>query len=367
MSQSAIDLPSKEFESRVKKLCRFQKKAKLDAVIVVSEVNVYYLTGIISDNAVLVVEKGKDPEFYTDFRYLVMAKRKAPNLKVKELWGPIGDFDHWDSVGKKWKRIGYEGTISAKLFLAFQHAMPDAEWVDISGDLMEMRSIKSSAEQKMIRYAAAQNDAMCQELVRQLHAGQTEWEMRNIARRLCDELGQGEAFDTIACIGKNAAECHHEPDNTVLRRNQNILFDIGVRANHYCSDMTRCVTFGKSTPFYQEIFKIVDQANRAAIAAVRPGVPCSAIDEVARGVIRDAGYEKAFAHSLGHSVGLEIHEMPGFSPKIDTITKPGMIITVEPGIYLPKRLGVRLEDLVLVTKTGCEVLSHTPHELVVNP
>ena len=353
MSQPAMDLPSKEFTARMKKFIRFQKKAKLDAVIVLSEVNLYYLTGIISDNAVLLVENGKEPAFYTDFRYLVMAKRKAPDLKIDALWGRIGDPDHWSSVGKKWKRVGYEGSISASTFLIFRQALPDVEWVDVSGDLMEMRSIKSPAEQKMIRYAAAQNDKMCQELIRQIEVGMTEWEMRNIARRLCDELGQGEAFDTIACVGKNAAECHHEPDETVLKNNQPLLLDLGVRANHYCSDMTRCVTFGKSTSFYREIFDIVDRANRAAIAAIRPGLPCDSIDEVARSVIRNAGYGKAFAHSLGHSVGLEIHEMPCYSPGCKTVIQPGMIITVEPGIYLPKRLGVRLEDLVLVTKNGC--------------
>lgn len=364
MSQPAIDLPFTEFESRLKKFCRFQKKAKLDAVVVMSEVNLYYFTGIISDNAVLLLENKKEPIFYTDFRYLVMAKRKAPGLKSKDIRRGSQARDFWSKAGKNWKRAGYEGTIPASTFIALKEALPQVEWVDVSADIMVLRSIKSKAEQKLMRHSIAQNDKMYRELIRQVRVGQTEWEIRNIARRLCDELGQGEAFATIACVGKNAAECHHVPDDTVLKKNQTLLMDLGVRVNHYCSDMTRCAIFGKASKLYQEIFQIVHRANREAIAAIRPGLPCSAIDDVARSIISRAGYGKAFGHSLGHSVGLEIHEMPGFSPAIDTILEPGMLITVEPGIYLPKKLGIRLEDMILVTRTGCELLSQTPHEIV---
>ena len=128
--------------------------------------------------------------------------------------------------------------------------------------------------------------------------------------------------------------------------------------------MTRTVFFGEPTARFREIHDIVLNANQAAHAAVKPGVRCCDIDAIARGVIKDAGYGDYFGHALGHSVGLEVHEQPAFSATCETVLEPGMIITNEPGIYIPGDVGVRIEDLLLVTETGCEVLTHTPHEIV---
>ena len=357
----AGDLPFKEFAGRLKKFQGIQKKLKLDAVFILSEVNVYYFTGLTCDNAVLLCIDGKEPVFYTDFRYIVMARRKAPGLKSELLWAPSEEAETLASKGKKWGRIGYEGTISAARFLKLREAFPDAEWVDVSGDVMKMRSIKSPAEQRVIRRAIAANDMMYQNFLRQVQSGQTEWQMRSFIRREADRLGQGEAFSTIVCVGKNAAECHHEPDETALRQGQPILCDLGVLVDHYCSDMTRCAFIGTPTKLYRELHEVVHRANREAIKAVKPGVPCCDIDAIARDVIGKAGYGKNFGHGLGHSFGLEIHEMPAFSPRVSTPLAPGMVITVEPGIYLPGHIGIRLEDDILVTRTGCELLSKTEH------
>ena len=362
-SSPAADLPFAEFAKRLKKLQAYQKREKLDALFVLTEVNLYYFTGLTCDNGVLLAVRGKEPEFYTDFRYIVMAKRKAPGLKSELIWSARDEKQVLADKGKTWRRIGYEGKISASRFLSLKAAFPDAEWIDVSGGIMEMRSIKSSAEQRVMRRAIARNDDLFGMLLGQLEFGQTEWSMRAFVRRACDILGQGEAFDTIACVGANAAECHHEPDETVLTKGKPLLVDLGVRVDHYCSDMTRCVCFGRPTKLYTELHRIVHEANRAAIKAIKPGVPCCEIDAVARDYIAKAGYGKAFGHSLGHSVGLEIHEMPGFASTCKTPLKPGMLITVEPGIYLPNRAGVRLEDMILVTRTGCEILSQTPHDL----
>jgi Xaa-Pro aminopeptidase len=141
------------------------------------------------------------------------------------------------------------------------------------------------------------------------------------------------------------------------------LLDLGLKLDHYCSDMTRCVFFGTPTPLYRDLHTIVLEANQRAIRAIAPGALCCDIDAIARQHITKTGYGAYFGHGLGHAVGLEIHETPSFSSACKTALKPGMVLTVEPGIYLPGKAGLRIEDVVLVTRSGCEVLSQTPRWL----
>lgn len=149
----------------------------------------------------------------------------------------------------------------------------------------------------------------------------------------------------------------------MLGKGQLLLLDLGVKRDHYCSDLTRTVCLGTPAPLLREVHRIVLEANRKAIRAIRPGRRCDEIDEVARVHIAKAGYGEYFGHGLGHSLGLEIHESPSFAVSCKTVLKPGMLLTVEPGIYLPRRLGVRIEDVILVTQAGCEVLSQSPRGL----
>ena len=216
-----------------------------------------------------------------------------------------------------------------------------------------------------IAAAAALNDRIWREARREMKPGMTEKDIQRIIRAWMNALGDGEAFETIVCVGKNAAECHHVPDGTVWRKGEALLVDMGVKLDGYCSDMTRCVpgTAGrrKGIPSrYDEIYSLVLGANRAAVAAVKPGITGKKLDAVARCIIRKAGFGKCFGHALGHGVGLEIHEMPVASKRSKTMLKPGMVVTIEPGVYIEGELGVRIEDLVLVTKDGCEVLSSSP-------
>ena len=362
----ARDLPSKEFAGRTRLLRARASLDRLDAVLIFTEVNRYYFTGLQTSNGLLLVQRRQTPAFYTDFRYLVMARRCLSFMPSHELWRAADEPNVLAAMGQTWRRVGYEGQLDAARFNRLKAALPKVEWVDVGAALSEMRAVKSPAEQRVVRAAVAANDQLFAEVLRRLSPGQTEWDVRNAVRAWADRLGQGEAFDTIACVGRNAAECHHHPDETVLRRGQSLLIDLGVRLDHYCSDMTRSIFFGAPTPLYREIRCIVLEANRRAIRAIRPGRRCSEIDAVARRHIEKAGYGAHFGHGLGHSLGLEIHESPSFSSACKTELKPGMVLTVEPGIYLPGRLGVRIEDVILVTRNGCEVLSQTPRELVVD-
>jgi len=320
-----------------------------------NEANVRALTGVACDNARLVIEPSADgaaprTTFYTDFRYVPAVKRTAPDLKVV-------DFSKF-ACGK-WKRIGFESCIPTRDYLDLKGAFPRAKLVDVLKDVHALRAVKTPAEIAAIAAAEALNDEIWARAQEDFKPGMTEKEMQRVIRAWMNALGDGEAFETIVCAGANAAECHHVPDDTVWRDGEPLLVDMGVKLAGVCADMTRCIMPRKPTAEYRKIYELVLQANRAGIAAARPGITGKELDKVARDVIRKAGYGTAFGHALGHGVGYEIHEAPTASRKSDWKLEPGMLVTIEPGVYLPGKLGVRIEDLVLITKDGCEVLSHS--------
>lgn len=364
----AFGRPPKSFppEEYARRLERFRKalvRRGIDGAIVTRPISRLYLTGFQSSAGTLLVSAEEGTLFVVDFRYIVMARKALPFAKC--LMGRPGKPDGAAAFAAKWRTAGYENQDSKAaaeaLFARFKGV---TSWEAVDDDLAALRAIKSPREQAALRAAIAQGDRLFAETLPQIAPGMTEWEIRNLFRAGADRLGHGESFDTIVCAGKNGAECHHRPDTTVLRRNSTLLMDFGVVLDGYHSDMTRCVAFGSPSPLYRKIYEIVLSANRKAIGAIRPGMTGAEVDAVARKVIAKAGYGDAFGHSLGHSVGMEIHEGPNFSTKEKRVIKPGMVVTVEPGIYLPGRLGVRIEDVILVTRTGCEVLTKTPKELV---
>ena len=336
---------------RTGELEKLVKRRNLDLVLVADRANIRALTGINCDNAILTLDA-----IYTDFRYIPMVHRVAPKLKCRDI----------KNLGKRrprrFNRIGYESSISHARFLEWQKKFPKAKFVDISKDLAAIRAVKTPDEIAALRAAEKLNCEIWETARGKFKAGMTERQMARIIQKLMIEKGEGEAFDTIVCVGKNAAECHHEPDDTVWNGREPVLVDMGVRLNGVCSDLTRNLVPGGSrgarvSRTYRQVYDLVLRANLGAIAAAKPGMTGKALDKVARDVIRKGGFGKCFGHSLGHGVGYEIHEAPYASKKGDMVLKPGMLVTIEPGIYLEDNLGVRIEDLVLITETGCEVLS----------
>ncbi len=217
--------------------------------------------------------------------------------------------------------------------------------------------MKTADEIERLRAAEALNCAIWKEASASFTPGMTERDMARRIRHLMIEKGEGEAFETIVCIGKNAAECHHVPDDTVWNGRDPVLVDMGVKLGGYCSDLTRNLVPKRPSSLYRKVYALVETANRAAIAAAKPGMTGGELDAVARKIITAGGFGKCFGHSLGHGVGIEIHESPVARKGDKTVLKPGMVVTVEPGIYLEDNLGVRIEDLILITETGCERLS----------
>ena len=351
------------FADRLAAFAAKLKKRVIAAAVVCGEANQKGLVGFGCDNGRLCVTADDEVVFYTDFRYIPAAKREAP-------WLTVRDIAHFDAKAVRRPRtrkfrIGYEGTIPAARYLAFRKMFRAAELVDVGEDLLLLRAEKMPTEIAKIIAAAALNDRIWREARREMKRGMTEKEIQRIIRAWMNALGDGEAFETIVCAGVNAAECHHVPDDTIWKRGEPLLVDMGVKLNGYCSDMTRCIpgTTGrqKGAPSrYDEIYSLVLGANRAAIAAAKPGITGKQLDAVARRIIAKAGFGKFFGHSLGHGVGLEIHELPVASKRSKTVLKPGMVVTIEPGIYIEGDIGVRIEDLVLITKDGCEVLSSSP-------
>jgi Xaa-Pro aminopeptidase len=350
------------------RLARKMAQDKLDAFIEMTEINRYYLTGFHSSAGILVLSRSSDPVLFTDFRYLEMARRQMKNATVRDikLKPKLRDMLRPLALKGNWKTIGYEGSISSVSFKNLAKSLPDEKALtDSEKSIRELRAIKSPREQAAMRCSARSNDALLSHVLDEITPGMSEWSIRGVIRKWTDILGQGESFPSIVCVGSNASQCHHNPAHRVLRAGQELLLDLGVTVNDYLSDMTRTVFFGKPSKTLRKIHKIVLEANRRAVNAVRAGKTCKQIDAVARGVIKRAGYGKNFGHGLGHGVGLEIHEFPSFGPKDKTVLKPGMIMTIEPGIYLPGIGGVRIEDMILVKKNGCEVLTSSPRTLII--
>lgn len=337
---------------RIEEIEKIVRRHRLDAVVIRDAANIRALTGIECDNAILYTaassRAGFETVFFTDFRYIPMAHRVAPDLKVRDL-------RKFELGGK---RIGYESSLTKAQFDALVKLAPRrTKFIDVAADLAAVRAVKTPAEIASLRAAEKLVCEIWRDASRAFRAGMTEREMARIIKVMMIERGDGEAFATIVCVGRNAAECHHEPDDTVWDGKEPVLVDIGVKLDGYCSDLTRNVLPRRMSVSYRRAYALVKKAHDAAIAAAKPGMTARALDAVARKVIRDGGFGKCFGHSLGHGVGLEIHEAPTVSKKCETVLEPGMTVTIEPGIYLEDNLGVRIEDLILITENGCEVLS----------
>ena len=346
------------FAARLAAFTGVLREKQLDAAVVFNQANVRSLTGIDCDNACLLVKADGTVVFHTDFRYVPMVHRVAPWLKVDDI-KKVGGARPFRSGRAKLQKMGYESSVTHARFMQLEKAFPGATFADIDANVKELRAVKTADELAKLRAAEALNDAIWSEAQKEFKPGMTEKDMARVIQHLMIERGDGEAFETIVCVGKNAAECHHVPDDTVWNGREPVLVDMGVKLDGYCSDMTRNMVPARPSKLYKKVYGLVLEANRRAIAAAKPGMTAGALDKVARDFLTQEGFGKAFGHSLGHGVGIEIHEAPWAARKQKMVLRPGMSVTIEPGLYLEGNLGVRIEDLVLITETGCEVISHS--------
>lgn len=263
--------------------------------------------------------------------------------------------------------LGVDKVLAARWLLPLMDAHAASEFRLGSPAVDLARSIKDASELDLMRAASATNDKAMEWLRSQLREGVTEHEIASGLLAEYRHLGaQEHSFTPIVSFGANAADPHHEPDETQLRRGDLVLFDVGCKRDSYCSDMTRTFFFGaEPSERDREVYETVRRANEAAEAIVRPGVTFAKIDLTARRIIEEAGYGKYFTHRLGHQIGLEDHEPGDVSSAHDEPVRAGQCFSIEPGIYLPGEMGVRIEDLLIVTDDGCEVMNSYPKELAV--
>ena len=265
--------------------------------------------------------------------------------------------------------IGIDKNWPSRFLLRLQEIYPDGTYVNSSTVVDLVRRIKTPEEQEKMRISSKINDEVMEKLVAIVQEKHTELELNKIVRQLYSEAGcEDVAFDPITSFGVNAADPHHDSDETVGKAGDCLVMDIGGLKDDYCSDMTRTIFLDHVSDRHKEIYNIVLEANLRGIAAAKPGNRMCDVDHAARGYIEEMGFGKYFTHRTGHSIGMEDHE-PGDANAINTdIIRPGQIFSVEPGIYIPEEnIGVRIEDLVLITEDGCEVLNHFPKELMVLP
>ena len=251
-------------------------------------------------------------------------------------------------------------------FAALQRALPEVkQWIPLAGRVDRLRRIKTPEEIGYMRRAEEIGDEAFEALLPLLKPGMTELEAAaELEYQMKKRGAEGFSFDTIMASGIHSSMPHAIPSGKKLEAGDFITMDFGCTYQGYCSDMTRTVVMGKADEKQKEMYGIVLRAQRAALELIRAGLPGSRVDREAREIIEKAGYGDCFGHGLGHSVGLYIHEEPRLSPSDDTILEPGMIETVEPGIYVPGFGGVRIEDMVAVTEDGCENLTRSPKELL---
>lgn len=260
--------------------------------------------------------------------------------------------------------LGVDKVLAARWLLPLMDAHVASEFRLGSPAVDDARSIKDAHELDLMRAASAVNDQAMAWLRAQLREGVTEHEIASGLLAEYRRLGaQEHSFSPIVSFGANAADPHHEPDGTRLCAGDVVLFDVGCKRSSYCSDMTRTFFFGgEPSERDREVYEAVRRANEAAEALVAPGVTFAEIDRAARSVIEEAGYGEYFTHRLGHQIGLEDHEPGDVSSTHDEPVRPGQCFSIEPGIYLPGEMGVRIEDLVIVTQDGCEVMNAYPKQ-----
>lgn len=352
-------------EQRVEKVLQKMEERAITQLLVTDPASIFYLTGHYEEPWerfwALYLDKNGNHKLISNRLF------SLPEVNgIDILWYADGE----SAVGKllpfldKGKCLGVDGCMQAKFLLELMKADAASDYADATEVMKQVRACKDSFEQQKMAEVSRINDAAMERFKELIHAGMTEQDMADRMLGIYKELGADDySFAPLVGFGGNAANGHHSPDKTVLKEGDCVLFDVGCKKDGFCSDMTRTFFYGRVDAEYEKVYNTVLKAQLAAEAVIRPGVPLREVDKAARDVIADAGYGEYFTHRLGHFIGYEVHEAGDVSQASDIIAKPGMIFSIEPGIYLPGKVGVRIEDLVLVTEDGVEILNHYPKEL----
>lgn len=345
--------------SRFEKLLQSLEKLQLDGFLVTHPPNLRYLFGFSGSTAAAVIFSG-DARLLVDSRYTEQAEAESHDCSVEQVQRTAGrDLGEWLTQRNIRGRIGFESTAlsfdTANALLSSADAM---DWQPLPNVVEQLRSVKETSEvsaiQESCRIAQQAFDQFAESIDRE--APESELQAAAALEYNCRSLGANRmAFETIFLSGPRTSLPHGLPGSRRPLEDEPLLVDFGVTLNGYCSDLTRMLNLDQKEVY--ETAQIVEEARVAAMELIRPGVESRQVDQAARQVISDYGYGEYFGHGTGHGIGLEIHEEPHISHASQQLLEEGMVFTVEPGIYLPGRFGIRLEDIVVVTKSGCHLLS----------
>ncbi len=346
-----------EMNDSCKRLFDKMRERGLDAMLITDMTNVRYFSGFTGSDGYALIGK-KTALVVTDSRYTEQAAIQAKGFEVKN----IADFDIKSAIDPCVK-VGFENlTVSYADYLRFSEKIGNLVPTDMM--LTDIRSVKSDYEIECISRAAEIADAAFEHIVGYMRPGMTERGVAfEIEMFMRTHGADGLSFDTIVAAGEHGSMPHAEPSDRVIADGELVVMDYGCTYRGYCSDMTRTVAVGDVSDDKLAVYSLVKQVQSDCLAMIKPGAVCSDIHRYSWDTLNGA-YPGCYGHGLGHGVGLEIHERPTLSTKCDVRLEPGHVVTVEPGLYIPGKCGVRIEDLVLVTKEGYRILSKSTKELV---
>lgn len=352
-------------ENRVQRVLKALEGMGLRQMLIVDLMSIFYLTGV----QVMPFERFYGLYLRGDGRHVFFLNRLfhvPEDVGMEKVWYSDTDpvMEIVASYMDREEVLGVDKELKAGFLLLLQQQKAAKGFVLASSAVDDTRGVKDEEEQEKMRASSHINDLAMAEFKKLIREGITEREAADRMLKIYQSLGaDGFSFEPLVAFGANAADPHHSPDDTVVAPGDCVLFDVGCIKDGYCSDMTRTFYFQKVSEEHRRIYDTVRRANEAAIARIAPGVPLCELDAAARDLIAEAGYGPHFTHRLGHFIGLSEHEQGDVSSANMKKAEAGMIFSIEPGIYLTGDTGVRIEDLVLVTTDGCEVLNHYPKEL----
>jgi len=352
--------------SRLAKLRSLLVEKQLDGVLISRPENRAYISGFTGSSGWLLVSQEK-ATLVTDFRYVEQATNQSPHFEVQKLTTTalalLAELAGAMAIGK----LGFEGDfVTVDEFGQYQAHFTGRELVAASGLVESLRLLKDETEVETMGKAAAIADAAWSEIQSLIKPGAVERDLAVELEYRMKKLGaDGNAFDIIVASGVRSSLPHGRASEKVVEQGDLVTFDFGALYKGYCSDMTRTVMVGEPSEKQREIYEIVLESQMRGVAACKPGMTGKELDEVCRAHIREKGYGEMFGHGTGHGVGRQIHEGPSVSVRGERLLEPGMVVTIEPGIYIPGWGGVRVEDTVVITATGCERLTKSPKDLLI--
>ncbi|WP_114570334.1 M24 family metallopeptidase [Exiguobacterium flavidum] len=349
---------------RIEALQEVLKGRDLPGLLITKQENVRYISGFTGSSGACLIT-GEHAYFVTDFRYTEQAADQIKGMEIVQIDRSIPVTIGELIAGARVRAVGVEkDSLTLALFELYDQATA-IELVPTSGIVENLRLIKDSSEIKMVKEAVGIADAAFHHILTYIRPGVTELDVSNELEFFMRKQGAtSSSFDIIVASGHRSALPHGVASAKVIESGELVTLDFGALLNGYVSDITRTVAVGEISDELHKIYDTVLRAQLAGVEGLRPGITGIEADALTRDIIKDAGYGEYFGHSTGHGIGLEVHEGPGLSFRSETKLEPGMIVTVEPGIYVPKIGGCRIEDDVLITENGREILSQSPKELI---